>query len=70
MTQRQLANAADCSLTWLANIEAGCIPHQSAALSNIRAALTAAEQAENDNDRGANPAVVTTEDIYGVRRPD
>jgi len=39
LTQRQLAAAAEVSLTWLANIEAGCVPTQSEALGRIRTAL-------------------------------
>jgi transcriptional regulator with XRE-family HTH domain len=62
LTQRQLAAAAGCSLTWLANIEAGCIPRQSEVLEHIEAALNAAEherttEPTNDSapagDRGA-----------------
>jgi predicted transcriptional regulator len=44
LTQRELAAAAGCSLTWLANIEAGCVPTQSEALKRIRQALAAAER--------------------------
>jgi len=43
LTQRQLAAAADCSLTTLSNIEAGCIPARSEVLGRILAALHRAE---------------------------
>ncbi len=44
LTQRQVAAAAEVSLTWLANIEAGCVPARSEAIGRIRRALEAAEQ--------------------------
>jgi len=46
LTQRQLAASAAVSLTWLANIEAGCVPNQSEAVERIRAALDAAEHTD------------------------
>jgi predicted transcriptional regulator len=43
LTQRQLAVAAGCSLTWIANIEAGCVPARGTAIERIRTALDHAE---------------------------
>jgi predicted transcriptional regulator len=39
LTQRQLAVAAECSLSALANIEAGCVPRSSAVFARIIAVL-------------------------------
>jgi predicted transcriptional regulator len=44
LTQRQVAVAAGCSLSTVANVEAGCVPSRSEAIGRIRAALDAAER--------------------------
>lgn len=43
LTRPELAVAARCSLTWLANIEAGCLRRHSEVLGRINVALDAAE---------------------------
>jgi transcriptional regulator with XRE-family HTH domain len=66
LTQRQLAIAAGCSLTWVSNIEAGCIPHRSDALERIRAALDQAESPIDD----FTPAANGREEKPGVGAPN
>jgi predicted transcriptional regulator len=44
LTQRQLATLAGCSLTFLTNIENGCVPRKSPTLERVLAALSEAEQ--------------------------
>jgi predicted transcriptional regulator len=43
LTQRQLASAARCSLTFIANIEAGCGPRKSRVMPRIFDAIDVAE---------------------------
>jgi predicted transcriptional regulator len=47
LTQRQLAIAAECSLTWVSILELGPIPHRSNTLERVRAALDEAERADS-----------------------
>jgi predicted transcriptional regulator len=57
LTQRQLAARSGYSLTWIANIEAGCVPARSDALGRISAALDEAESVHNDHEPAANGLV-------------
>jgi predicted transcriptional regulator len=54
LTQRQLAAKTGYSLTWIANIEAGCVPTRSDAVERIRAALDHAESSLDDFTPAAN----------------
>lgn len=43
LTQRELAAAAGCSLTFIANVEHGCVPRSSDVLPRIEAAIERAQ---------------------------
>jgi predicted transcriptional regulator len=46
LTQRQVAARTGYSLTWIANIEAGCVPTRSDAVERILAVLDETEAAK------------------------
>lgn len=54
LTQRELARAAECSLSWVANAEGGYVPRTSPTLDRVLAVLGG--DPENDSDPAANGA--------------
>jgi transcriptional regulator with XRE-family HTH domain len=65
LTQRELALAAECSLTTVANVENGAVPTRSAVLDRIRAVL----DPEDDADRGRHPGPLKEAAGAGDRSP-
>lgn len=72
LTQRQLAARAACSLTWVANIEAGCVPNRSDAIERIYAALDEVESQKAQrpsDDRGVAKKVIRGDRNEGYHQP-
>jgi hypothetical protein len=65
ITPASLAAAAGCSLSQLANIEAGAVPRQSAVLDRVRAALASVEN--ESSPEAATPGSTKTTDAGGQR---
>lgn len=59
LTQRQLAALAGCSLSYLSNVEAGCVPRRGDVLPRIIAALEARDGLVVNGNGAPNTAAYT-----------